>query len=148
MAFRATNILPVDALRDAKRLIVSVRRDAVRYKAQFESSGANSQTILGVLAGLGSAHQQLLTLSATPGIVQFAKDQENDQAYDVAGEFTALLALMVDAATALAQAIPKSGGYLLANTLDANGFQVPREFVPADLVAVVSALDDLILAIE
>ncbi len=144
MSIRALNKLPSEAYPEAKQVIRSVRLDAIRYRDQFTASGADSETILGVLAGLSASRAQLDILGQTPGLAQYARDQEGDQNYDAGAEFTSFMALVQTAGVAMAQAIPKSAGYLLANTLDADGFRVPRTFTPAELATVISALDDIV----
>lgn len=148
MAFRATNVLPSEALKDAKKLAVAIRRDSVRYSVQFAAQGGNADTLLGVLSGIGDTLNRLTTLAQTPGLGQYARDQENDQNYDVAAEFAAMMAALTAAGMAIAQAIPKQGGVLLTHTLDASGFRVPVEFSVAELAGVVTALDNLTAAIE
>jgi len=147
MAFRATNILPVDALRRIKLLLVDCRRESVRLSTQL-AAGTNSETILNSLVALGQIRAQLQTLATTPGLAVFARAQEDDVNYDIAAEYTGVVAAINAAGAALAAIIPKQSGYLLAYTLDSSGFQVSREFTPAECASAIPSVDALIAFIE
>jgi len=150
MGVRATNVIPAKAYDEARLVMVSVRRDAVRYRDQFQSEGGDSDTLLGVLAGLSSSRSRLMTLAATSGIGPYAAEQEDDPAYNAGQEFNGLLALMVSAGQEIIAVIPTQNpdDYLLTHTLDAQGFRVARQFTSADLQDVSTALDAIATFIE
>lgn len=133
MTFRATNILPSIGLENAKLFVVRLKRQA-ELKVASLATGANSDEILGIVDSLIEAKNQLNAVKAITGIGQYAKDQENDQNYDVGAEFNALLATIDAAAAEIITTFPTDGsGFLLSHTLDASG-RSPRTF-PAGAVS-------------
>jgi hypothetical protein len=86
--------------------------------------------------------------SATPGLAQYARDQENDQAYNVVAEYTAMNNAMVSARDSLISMFPKDGnGFLLYQTLNAQGQIGTRTFTAAQLASVVTLLNNVIATI-
>jgi hypothetical protein len=91
MAFRATNDIPEDGLKIAKeharqlQSFCTTSRDAM-------TSTVDASRITDTLEGLDHYKEILNDLKSIPGIVDYAKDQENDPAYEVVTEFNAMLA--------------------------------------------------------
>jgi len=149
MSFRAQNTIPDKAFTQAKSLAVSVRAQAQQAATDFTSIGADSDRIFGLIRNTIRASEQFNALKATPGIAAFAKIQEDDPTYDIAVEFNAMVAAVDAVSDALIAAIPKDGnGYLLVQTMNAQGDVGPRQFTPAQVNSIVPLLVAVVQAID
>lgn len=141
MTFRATNIIPEQGFSKAKSLCERLKRFCDSRSSEF-SSNTPSNRILDALMTLMAFRTQLDIIKTTPGISQYAQDQEGDPSYDVAAEFTAVLALLDTATQGIISTFPKDGsGYILAETMNSDGILSPRNFTPSSLSALRSNLD-------
>ena len=148
MTFRATNIVPVDAYELARQNAAGVRRFSQNLSTQL-AAGGNSEEVLAVVDSLVSFKNNLNESVGVPGIVAYAQDQEDDPAYDVAAEFIALIALIDLAITEVVTTIPKDGGgFLLIQTINADGTRVPRDFTGAQLTGITTRLDNIVAGIS
>ena len=148
MAFKASNILPQSAYNRARNAALNLRQYCQAKSAVIQTSGMNGNDLLGILETLKQASIDFATLKATPGIAQYAKDQENDQAYDVATEFNTLESLVNTAVINLAASLPvDSNGYLLLLKLQ-DSVKDWRAFTPVQLAGIKSDLDAIILAVN
>ena len=143
MAFRATNILPETGYDQAKKVATQVKRFSQNRSADL-ATGGNSDQILGTADTMLIYKGQLTDLATIPGIGDYAKDQENDPAYDVTAEFTAMLALIDAVIAAVTAGFPVDGSdFLLAYTFNPDGSQAPRSFAAPATVTIRAALDAL-----
>ena len=148
MAFKASNILPQSAYNRARNAALNLRQYCQAKSAVIQTSGMNGNDLLGIIETLKQSSIDFATLKVTPGIAQYAKDQENDQAYDVATEFNALESLVNTAVTNLAASLPvDSNGYLLLLKLQGS-VKDWRAFTSAQLAGIKSDLDAIILAVN
>ncbi len=149
MAFKASNVIPDKAFTDAKSIAVSVKRTAQRSATDFTSIGGDSNDIFGLLSSLLNNRERLFDLRDTPGLGAYAQEQESDGTYDVVAEFNAMIALIDATTDALIAAIPKDGsGYLLMETINAEGSRVPRTFTVGNLSGIKDLLVALVAGIE
>lgn len=138
MAFIATNILPATQYDRAKKLAAQMKNQA-NVRATAFASGANSAEILAALDNTKAFYDQLLPIKDVPGIAQYAKDQEANQAYDFVAEMNTLLAAMVDVRDTILAAIPKDGDdYLLERKLNLDGSFTYRTFTGASLAPLIA----------
>jgi len=148
MGFKASNILPSKAYDDAKRIAVQVQSFASN-RATSWAGGADASQILSAADNLKSFRDRLNDVKSTPGIAAYARDQEDDQAYDVAAEFSALLAAVDAAITQIVNDMPKDGsGYILVYQINADGSLAPRSFGAGGLSSVIAALNAIVAAVE
>ena len=143
MAFRATNIIPSTAYRQAKSTATRLKADCQRISLEF-ASGADSGVVLRALELFKSFRRELNDIKATPGIGDYAKGkgQENDPTYDAAAEFTTLLSLLDVAIGSIVSGVPKdSNSYLLIETMDAAGVRTDRNFSGAALSGIRADID-------
>jgi hypothetical protein len=127
--------------------------DALHVKAKV--AGVRAQTgsnvkravLIDVMRDLTQALVRWQQTAALPGIAQYARDQWNNQALDVAAEFTT----MVNAATALRDDIfttfPKQAGVWLVHSYDNAGVPTDAVFTPAQLGNFNTLADALIAAV-
>ena len=90
MAFRATNVIPQDAYVIVKRAAVQLRLNLTAMISRLAAQSVDYDYLSDIYMTLKRANDQFNSLKTTPGLSQFAQDQENDPAYDVAAEFTAM----------------------------------------------------------
>ena len=148
MAFKASNLLPENAYSQARSAALNLRQYCQAKSTVIQASGMNGNDLLGIIETLKQASIDFAILKTTPGIAQYAKDQENDQTYDVATEFNALESLVNTAVTNLAASLPvDSNGYLLLLKLQGSAKDW-RVFTPAQLAGIKSDLDAIILAVN
>lgn len=88
---------PAEAFLEAQRIARQVRAQTAELTSVSAAGDVERDRLIGHMRNLTVAIARWNSLASVPGIVQYAKDQADDQLLDVAGEFTA----MVGAATAL-----------------------------------------------
>lgn len=103
---------------------------------------------LAVIQHFGSAIDLLNGWAATPGLGQYAKDQEANPAYDVIAEFNAMIAAFTSVRDTLIGMFPKdANGFLLYQTLNPNGTISRRTFTAAQLAPAVAQINSAIATI-
>jgi hypothetical protein len=90
MAFRATNVIPQIAYQQVRATARNVKVNSDAFVSQMAASGANYTFLRDVYIFLKNADTQFATLSAVPGIAEYAQQQEDDPTYNVGAEFTAM----------------------------------------------------------
>lgn len=127
MAFKATNVIPEDAYKRAKRTAANVKLHSNAAITKFAATGANFADLRDLYVFLKNADADFGSISTTPGLAAYAQAQENDAEYNVAEQFTAMRASIQSAmawvsanaptnVTALAPASWTSEGTLIATT--------------------------------
>lgn len=149
MAFRATSSIAAGEYQRAKQLAVQVQSLATTRSAAFTASGATYSEIQTVIDNLANYSAWFDEIKTTAGILQYAKDQEDDQTYDVAAEFNALIAAIDATILQLSTDLPKDGNdWLLVNKINANGTLVPRNFTAGALATTIANLDAIAAAVS
>ena len=97
MAFRATNVVPDKAYTLVRGAAVQMKLNLESMRARLSSQNADYEYLRAIYSLLKNANAQFDSLKTTPGLAQYAKDAENDQAYDVAAEFAAMQAAIASA---------------------------------------------------
>lgn len=148
-----TTIASITAARAAFTQYVSQVAASRQYittqRGLMAQSPCDALVALAVIQHFGSAVAIFNTISATPGIVNYARTEASDQAYDVVAEFTAILNAMTSARDTLIGMFPKDGsGFLLYQTLNANGTVSTRTFTAAQLAPAVALLDSVIAVLS
>lgn len=104
---------------------------------------------ISVIQHFGQVIQILDALASTPGLATYAKAQVNDSNYDIAAEYTAMRTAMVNARDNLISGFPKDGnGFLLYQTLSAQGQIQFRTFTAAQMASAVTLIDAVIATIS
>lgn len=148
MAFKTAETAS-EAFFRAKNIARDIKAQAQSYIAMFASTTSRT-TVLGMVEQLRGYRVALAGASSVSGVLQFAKDQYDDQAYNVAAEFTAVLNA-IDAVIAQVVSdfpVDNSGGELKEKLLAVDGAVTARTFTAAQLATVVSLLQTLDNAIS
>jgi len=144
MAFRASTFVPALTLQVVKRNAWQARQQLVNLNSAF-TTGASSEEVFAAQKILRNLNVSLTEASAVPGIAAYAIDQENDAGYDVVAEFTAMMAAIDNAIATITAGFPKdASNFLLSHTFAPDGTLVARNFTPAQLTAVVTAVQAVI----
>lgn len=92
MAFRASNILPSKGYEAAKTNAWYIKQRCDYFIATSAAGNIGYDFLRTVRSELVSAQTALNTAASIVGIVEYAKAQEDDPNYEVAAEFTTMLA--------------------------------------------------------
>jgi hypothetical protein len=92
MTFRASNVVPQEAYRIVKQAAVNLKTNLQGINSQLASADADYEFLRNIYRVMERAQTQLSELATTPGLGDYAQAQEGDDTYDVAAEFTTMLA--------------------------------------------------------
>lgn len=144
MAFRAGSIILSRAYIEVKTRALSMKNRAISGQSDM-TDNVNSDYLIELMLALRSDYSRLEELRVMPGLVAYAKDQENDALYDIAAEFSVMQAAASAAVLWIKNNLPEDGsGYLLLYKTTADADLSPRSFAPgvtAPLVALLGTLE-------
>jgi hypothetical protein len=147
--FNASGQTTADAYVQIRRQAATTKGFLVTQRALMVAPTVSATVPLGVITHLAGVIVRLDALSGTPGLPQYAKDQQNNQAYDVAAAYTNMRQQMLAVRDNLIAMFPKDGnGFLLYQTLSAAGVISARTFTAAQVAPAVAAIDTLIASIQ
>lgn len=95
MTYPASSQTLADALAGINRTALSAKTQAQTFSAMSAAGPVSRVSVLELQRIIASAITRLDQLSGTPGLVQYARDQFNNQALDIVAEFTAMRAAMI-----------------------------------------------------
>jgi hypothetical protein len=147
MAFRTAQNA-AEAFTLAKNLARGVKQTAQSNAAAFAST-TNRDQVLALAVNLREWRIGLAAARDVPGVGQYARDQYADQTYDVAAEFTAMLAAIDAVITEIHASFPvdNTGGEVKERVLNADGSITMRTFTAAQLATLVTRLQTLDAAV-
>jgi len=134
------------AYEDAKGTAKSIKAYCQSRAALFAST-TPADVIIGTGFDLNSWRTALQDASLS-GIAQYARDQEDDQNYDVVGAFTAMTAAIDAYIAELVNVLPTANGFIQARTLNPDGTITVRQIPPAALTTLVSLLNAIVASID
>lgn len=106
MAFKASNIVPQEAYAVTKSAAVQLKLNVAAFISTLAANNASYEFLRDIYRTLARGKNQLNALASTPGLVDYAKVQEDDPAYDVVAEFSALLGAVANAMTWMETNVP------------------------------------------
>jgi hypothetical protein len=134
-------------LSNIDRRILALKTVLQELRSVAAAGPLASSRLLSLYTTLVTERAELVTAAATPGILQYARDQKDNQTLDVVAEFNALVGLIDDLIAWIGTNFPKdANGYLLAQTLGPTK-PVDRTFTVAQTAGLRTQLDLLIAAI-
>lgn len=132
---------------DVRQLATDVKDFCSRTSAAMAGGNTVSTTIFEVLIRARQSIARFNALKNTPGLPAYAQSQNDDPAYDVAAEFTAMLAAVTALASQIESDFPKdANGFLLAQTFGAYG-PVDRSFTPVQTASIRTRLNAVVATI-
>ena len=148
MGFRATTFTPDKAYTEAKKWAVQLKHFGTSRSAQW-AGGADAEMVRSVLRDLRSFKERFTQLAAVPGIVAWAKAQEDDPAYDVVSEFNAMLAAIDASIVQIVGQVPEDAScYMQMYTLNADGSETPRTFPGGALGGIRGTFDAIAATVD
>lgn len=147
MAFRASNIVPQQAYQIVKSAAVQLKLNVSAMVAQLASSNASYEFLRDIYRTLSRAHGQFVELSTTAGLEAYAKQQENDPAYDVGAEFVSMQSAIVTTIQWMDANVPTA---VTVNTPSAwgDGAMIATTFTPEQTAPLRTALQAVVTAID
>lgn len=146
MAFKASNVLPSTAYDTVRRTAIQLKNNLQAVNARLAASNTDYDYLREIYLLLKRADDQFDTLSATPGISQYAKEMENDPLYDVAAEFTAMQGAISSALAWLDSNVPTNVTIKSPASWD-NGTLITNTFTPAQTAGLRTKISDVIAEI-
>lgn len=147
--FKASTVAVEGALSKIRQQAAATKTYLQAQRGLMVAPTVSAAVPRSVISHLATVIPMLTTLAATPGLVTYARAQLNDNTYDIATEFTAMRTRMVSVLDNLVAMFPKDGnGFVLYETLDADGVFTVRTFTSAQVAPAVALLDTLIASIE
>lgn len=147
MAFPATAPELATAYAQIKNRVgfIKQRTQALRAASLATTS---AQAIVTYVQEMATMRAMLDTLTATPGLVEYARAAEANSGLDIVAEYNAVIAQLAATTAWIAANFPEDGtGYKLAFTLAGDGTLVWRTFTSGSLAGLRTVLDALIATI-
>jgi hypothetical protein len=148
VTFKASNQTTADAYANIKRQAASTKVYMTQQATAMQAATSEAWVPLQVIQHLRDVIALMDGWAATPGLAAYAQAQENDAAYNVASEYTAMRNAMVSARDSLIGMFPTSGGFLAYQTMDASGNLGVRTFTAAQLASVVTLCNNVAATIS
>jgi hypothetical protein len=95
-----------------------------------------------VQASLSWALTQMDAAAAVPGMEQYAKDQEGDQAYNVAADYTAMRTAVLAIRDWIYTNMPRSGNFVATQQLAQDGTLTDAIYTPAQTAGLRTLIDN------
>ena len=148
MAFPASVIITSDAFDFIRRQAVATKQYLQAQRALMVAQSVDSLVPIAVIQHFGQAIALLDVQAAAPGLAAYAQQQVNNPSLDIVAEYNAMRSAMVAARDNLIGMFPKDGsGFLLYQTLNADGSISRRIFTAAQVAPAVTLMDNVIATI-
>ena len=147
MAYDATMTLTA-ALEKADRLARQIFNQSTTVKSRAEAGGISYEDLHDYMTTLAQRIIDYTELDAQAGIVQFARDQKSNQAYDIGAEFTTMIANITSVRDWLSTNLPLSSGGFLEEHTRVDFKKVRRTFTVGQAAALAPLIDTLLASIE
>lgn len=146
MAFLASNAITSDAYIRIKRTANQLKLNLESFNIQLQSENTDYDFLRSIYLTMQRANNQFDELQATPGLAAYAKDQEDNQDYDIVGEFGAMLQTIDVAVAWMVANVPLDVNAVPVDQWD-EGTMISNTFTPAQTVGLQSALANIIAGI-
>ena len=143
MTYRVTSITLADALDNVNRAVLSIKNVASAFKTRVQTGSVTYYEVDKVVSDLRANREYMELYRATSGLAQHAKDQANDQAYDIVAEYLAMRTALDDVLNTARTALNAASNLVTYNT---SWNQIPQTFT--NLTSIGNKLDTLIASID
>ena len=148
MAFRVSAVVAQDAFATIMRQGKATRDYMLQRKTQLQQPTCDANLVLSIVEHCKAVLTIFDAQASVPGLAEYARSQFADENYNIAAEYTAMRATLVDLRNTIIALFPKDGsGFLLYQTLSADGTIGIRTFTAAQMAGVVTKLDAVINSI-
>ncbi len=148
MTFRASNVTPAIAYATVRVAAVNLKLNAQGAVSAMAAGNTDYDYLRGIYRTLFNVDAQFTSLGATPGLEQYAKDQENDAGYDVAAEFVAMQATITAAMAWMDANVPTDVTAKTPANWGDGGTIISDTFTPAQTSGLQTALTAIASAIS
>lgn len=146
MAFPTSSATLSVGLARAQSQASAIKRIAQNNYETMAAGPVSASFVITLLDNLKGARSVFDAAGNLPGMAAYAQEQLGQ---DVTADFVAMVSEIDTVGSLIVSALPKDGsGYLLLETIDAQGNRTERTFTSAQTSGVRSALQDLIATIE
>lgn len=153
MAFQTDGLAKIYS--EIQEKMIRLKGEATQMVDTINNLGGSTlsaEYITNTFIRLGSYYNDFEVAAATPGLVKYAKAEQDDQSYDVVAEFQNVQATINTVLNWIYANFPKSPSpdeYLLKDQFDiTTGAVITRRFNQAQLSGLVTQLNLLIAAID
>lgn len=140
-----------DVLKRLKEIASGFKIYAVSKRALMVAATCDASVPLAMIQSLGRVQSDLdatLAQISSATLIAYARSVTGNSSYDPAAEFTSMKNSMASAQTTLTNMFPKDGsGFILYQTIQANGSLLNRTFTSAQLAGAVTQIDNVIATI-
>lgn len=135
MAYPASQTAAADAFAQINRTAIGVKAQATDLSTRSAAGPIPRHEVLELQRVCASAASRLQQLSTTPGLVAYAREQLDQPALDVAGEFAAMRSALIGLGDWINLNFPREAATqaVLTHTVDASGTYTPLMFSTAQL---------------
>lgn len=147
MAFRASNVVPDTAYKTVRTAAVQLKANCQAFVSYMAANDTDYDYLRNVYVRLKTANTQFTSLKSTPGLAQYAKDQEIDQNYDVVAEFNAMQSAIADVLTWMDSNVPTNVTADIPANWESGGSLITNTFTPAQTSALRTEINAVIAAI-
>ena len=148
MAFRTDGLSK--AYQKAQSEAIRVKAFAASARNALLAGNVSANAVIQIMTNLKSSVEVWDTVSSLPGMAQYAKDQEDDQTYNVVAEFLAMRSAAVSCIDWVFDNFPKDNNqpnYIIKDILETDGSITVRTFSTAQTVGLQTALAALIATV-
>ena len=146
MAFRTDGLSK--AYQKAQSEAIRVKAFSTAARNALLAGNVSANAVIQIMTNLKSSVEVWDTVSALPGIAQYARDQEDDQTYDVVAEFLAMRNAAVACVDWVFDNFPKApSGHIEKDTLETDGSITVRQFNSGQTNGLQTALTTLANAV-
>lgn len=146
MAYRTDSLGKV--LDQIDESMIRLKQNSQAANAAMAAGNVDADYIINLRNRLNRDKASFQSWAATPGLAAYARNEKNDENYNIATEFTAVIAAMTAVVNSIESTFPKDGsGYLLARQFSGTTIAV-REFTPAQTTALRGLITTLIASID
>lgn len=148
MAFR-TQSTPAQGLHTVKSQAIGIRNYSIAQRDLMAAQNISANALRQTMSTFKTFIELLTASAAIPGIVQYARDQENDQTYNVVTEFQTMETAAIAVRNRIINDVPKGPtGEVAVETWEADGAITVEAFTPAQTANLRTDLDTFIASIE
>lgn len=145
MSFRTDGL--AKAYNRAQNEALRVKSFATSANNALAAGAVSANAVIQIMSSMKSSIEVWDTVSALPGLVQYARDQEDDQTYDVVAEFLAMKAAAEAVRDWVINNFPTAAGFIQKDTLELDGAITVRQFTPAQTAGLQTTLATLAAAV-
>jgi hypothetical protein len=146
MAFKTDSL--AKAYAEAQNEAIRVKNYAQSFSSALAENNQSGDLIENVMVQMKRVIDLWNTTTSMPGMAQYARDQADDQAYDVVAEFNTMRNAAITVRDWIINNFPSAGGFIQKDTYEADGSITVRQFTPAQTAGLRTVLDSLVNAIE